>query len=219
MREEENQMKHLRTFCLLALVCFAMGAFAQAAKPAAPAASPAATPATSSAPQAPPTISAVVDREISIIEKEFVDAAEAMPEDKYNFTPAGLNIQGSDYKGVRTFAEEVKHVATANYMFWGAITGDPMLPGTNGPNGPDTIKTKAEIVKYLKDSYAIGHKAAGMLTPENIVGTVKIMMSPNPVSRLFVATFGVAHGFDHYGQLVEYLRMNGIIPPASRSNN
>jgi hypothetical protein len=104
-------------------------------------------------------------------------------------------------------------------MFWGAITGDPMLPGTNGPNGPDTIKTKAEIVKYLKDSYAIGHKAAGMLTPENIVGTVKIMMSPNPVSRLFVATFGVAHGFDHYGQVVEYLRMNGIIPPASRSNN
>jgi len=80
-------MKHLRTFCLLALVCFAMGAFAQAAKPATPAASPAATPATSPAPQAPPTISAVVDREISIIEKEFVDAAEAMPEDKYNFTP------------------------------------------------------------------------------------------------------------------------------------
>jgi len=71
-------------------------------------------------------------------------------------------------------------VATANYMFWGAITGDPMLPGTNGPNGPDTIKTKAEIVKYLKDSYAIGHKAAGMLTAENIVGMVKIMMSPNP---------------------------------------
>jgi hypothetical protein len=219
MREEENQMKHLRTFCVLVLICFAVGAFAQSAKPATPAASPAATPATSSAPQAPPTISAVVDREISIIEKEFVDAAEAMPEDKYNFTPAGLNIQGSDYKGVRTFAEEVKHVATANYMFWGAISGDPMLPGTNGPNGPDTIKTKAEIVKYLKDSYAIGHKAAGMLTPENIVGTVKIMMSPNPVSRLFVTTFGVAHGFDHYGQVVEYLRMNGIIPPASRSNN
>ena len=204
-------MKHLRTICLFALICFAMGAFAQpAAKPATPAPSPAA---------APPTISAVIDREISIIEKEFVDAAEAMPEDKYNFTPVGLNIQGSDYKGVRTFAEEVKHVATANYMFWGAISGDPMVPGTAGPNGPDTIKTKAEIVKYLKDSYVIGHKAAGMLTAENIVGTVKIMMSPNPVSRLFVATFAVAHGFDHYGQVVEYLRMNGIIPPASRGNN
>jgi uncharacterized damage-inducible protein DinB len=207
-------MKHLRTFCLLALVCFAMSAFAQTTKPAAPAASPAATPA------AAPTVGAVIDREISIIEKEFVDAADAMPEDKYNFTPAGLNLQGSDYKGVRTFAEEVKHVATANYMFWGAITGDPMLPGTTGPNGPDSIKTKADIMKYLKDSYAIGHKAAGTLTAENIVTTVKIpMMSPNPISKLFVATFGVAHGFDHYGQMVEYLRMNGIVPPASRGGN
>jgi hypothetical protein len=218
MREEENQMKYLRTFCLIALVCFAMGAFAQATKPAAPSsASPAATPAA----QAPaPTVSAAIDSQVSIIEREFVSAAEAMPEDKYSFTPAGLNIQGSDYKGVRTFAEEVKHVATANYMFWGTITGDPMLPGTSGPNGPDTIKTKAEIVKYLKDSFAIGHKAAGMLTADNIVSTVKIpMMSPNPIPKLFIATFGVAHGFDHYGQVVEYLRMNGIVPPASRGGN
>lgn len=205
-------MNYLRSLCLAAMLTFAMGALAQgAAKPATPAA-PAA--------QQPPAIGAVIDREISIIEKEFVDAADAMPEDKYNFTPAGLNIQGSDYKGVRTFAEEVKHVATANYMFWGAITGDAMLPGTSGPNGPDNIKTKAEIMKYLKDSFAIGHKAAGMLTAENIVSTVKIpMMSPNPISKLFVSTFGVAHGFDHYGQMVEYLRMNGIIPPASRSGN
>jgi uncharacterized damage-inducible protein DinB len=208
-------MKHVKVFCLLAVVCFAVGLFGQAkdtaaAKPA-PQAQPAAQPA--------PTIPTVIDREIGIIEKEVVDAAEAMPEDKYNFSPAGLNIQGSDYKGVRTFAEEVRHIATANYMFWGAITGDAMLSGTMGPNGPDTIKTKAEIMKYLKDSFAIGHKAAAMLNADNIVGTVKIAMSPNPVSRLFVSTFAVAHDFDHYGQMVEYLRMNGIVPPASRGQN
>ncbi len=207
-------MKQLKTFCMLAMMCFAASAFAQdagAAKPAAPAAKP--------APPAP-SISGAIDSQIKIIEKEFVSAAEAMPEDKYNFTPAGLNIPGSDYKGVRTFAEEVKHVATANYMFWGAITGDPMPAGTTGPNGPDTIKTKADIVKYLKDSYAIGHKAANMLTAENAVTTVSIpMMSPNPIPKLFLATFGVAHGFDHYGQVVEYLRMNGIVPPASRGGN
>src|SRR6266852_3618384 len=194
-----NLMKHLRMICIVAVLRLAVGL---SAKTAAPAATPAPAPQAQPSAQPAPTIPTVIDREISIIEKEFVDAAEAMPEDKYNFTPAGLNIQGSDYKGVRTFAEEVKHVATANYMFWGAISGDPMLPGTNGPNGPDTVKTKAEIVKYLKDSYAIGHKAAGMLTPENIVTTVKIPMSPNPISKLFVATFGVAHGFDHYGQMV-----------------
>ena len=207
-------MKQLKTFCMLAMMCFAMGAFAQdagSAKPAAPAAKP--------APPAP-SVSGAIDSQIKIIEKEFVSAAEAMPEDKYNFTPAGLNIPGSDYKGVRTFAEEVKHVATANYMFWGAITGDPMPAGTTGPNGPDNIKTKAEIVKYLKDSYAVGHKAANMLTAENAVTTVSLpMMSPNPIPKLFLATFGAAHGFDHYGQVVEYLRMNGIVPPASRGGN
>jgi len=207
-------MNRLRMFCFVALLCFAAGAFAQGAKPAAPAATPAAAPAQ------PPSVSAAVDSQISIIEREFVSAAEAMQEDKYNITPAGLTIQGSDYKGVRTFAEQVKHVATANYMFWGTITGDPMLPGTTGPNGPDAIKTKAEILKYLKDSFAIGHKAAGMLTAENIVSTVNIpMMSPKPIPKLFIATFGVAHGFDHYGQMVEYLRMNGIVPPASRGSN
>jgi uncharacterized damage-inducible protein DinB len=202
-------MNHLRTFYLGTVLLFATGAIAQGgAKPAAPAAAPA----------QPPTVGAVIDREISIIEREFVSAAEAMPEDKFNFTPIDLKIQGSSYEGVRTFAEEIKHVATANYMFWGAITGDPMLPGTSGPNGPDNIKTKAEIVKYLKDSFAVGHKAASLLTAETLVNTVKIPMSPNPVSKLFVSTFAVAHGFDHYGQVVEYLRMNGIVPPASRGN-
>jgi hypothetical protein len=207
-----EKMKNLKTFCLFALCFTTIGAFAQSAPQPAP------KPAASPAPV--PTVAAVINVEIGIIEKEFVSAAEAMPEDKYNFTPAGLNIQGSDYKGVRTFAEEVKHVATANYMFWGPITGDPMPAGTTGPNGPDNIKTKADIVKYLKDSYAIGHKAANMLTAENAVSTVSIpMLSPNPISKLFIATFGVAHGFDHYGQVVEYLRMNGIVPPASRGNN
>lgn len=206
-------MKQLRILCLFAL-CFTLGGFAQDAgssKAAAPAAKP--------APPAP-SVSGAIDGQIKIIEREIVSAAEAMPEDKYNFTPEGLKLQGSDYKGVRTFAEEVKHVATANYMFWGSITGDPMPAGVTGPNGPDNIKTKADIVKYLKDSYAIGHKAANMLTAENVVTTVSIpMMSPNPIPKLFVATFGVAHGFDHYGQMVEYLRMNGIVPPASRGNN
>jgi hypothetical protein len=197
---------------MLLVLSLATGAIAQ--KPAAPP-----SPAPQAQPTAPPTFNADIDREITTIEKEFVEAAEAMPEDKYGFTPASLNIQSSDYKGVRTFAEEVKHVATANYAFWGAITGDPMLAGTTGPNGPDSIKTKAEIMKYLKDSFAIGHKAASMVTPDNILGTVKISFIPNPVSRLYVCTFTVAHAFDHYGQMVEYLRMNGIIPPASRGNN
>jgi len=205
-------MKHLQVLCFLALLSFSIS---MAAQSGAPAAKPA-TPAPQAQP-APPTIAADVDRQVSMLEREFVGAAEAMPEDKFNFAPASLNIPGSEYKGVRTFAEQVKHVAATNYLLWGAITGDKSPLESKGDNGPDSLKTKAEIIKYLKDSYALGHKAAKSLTAENAVSTVASPFGgPNPMSRLFLATFSVAHAFDHYGQMVEYLRMNGIIPPASR---
>jgi uncharacterized damage-inducible protein DinB len=214
MREEENHMKHMRTFCLLALGCFAIGAFAQAAKPATAAATPAAQ-----APKASPTIAAAIDQQIGIIEKEFVDAAEAMPDEKFNFAPNALNIPNSKFKGVKTFAEEVRHVAATNYLLWGAITGDKSPIESKEDNGPSSLKTKAEIVKYLKDSFALGHKAAKSITAENAVAQVPSPFGPGQVTKLFCATFTVAHAFDHYGQMVEYLRMNGIIPPASRGGN
>ena len=204
-------MQRLRIFCVIALVCFAMSSFAQAAKPAA-------TPNAQAKKTEPPTIAAAVDQQVSTIEREFVGAAEAMPEDKYNFAPNSLNIQGSEFKGVRTFAEQVKHVAATNFLLWGAITGDKSPVPIESDNGPD-LKTKAEIVKYLKDSYALGHKAAKSLTAENVVAMVPSPFGPGQMSTLFCATFSVAHGFDHYGQMVEYLRMNGIIPPASRGGN
>src|ERR1041385_3212456 len=214
MREEENHMKHLRIFCLLALACFAMSGFAQAAKPAA-------TPNAQAKKTPPPSIASAVDRQISTLEREFVSAAEAMPDDKFNFTPESLNIPGSEYKTVKTFAEEVRHVAATNYLLWGAITGDksPIPFPFTEENGPSSLKTKAEIIKCLKDSFALGHKAAQSITAENAAGLVPNPFGQGQTTRLFCATFGVAHAFDHYGQMVEYLRMNGIIPPASRGGN
>lgn len=167
-------------------------------------------------PQPAPTIANQIDRQVTLVEKEFVEAAEAMPDDKFNFSPEGLNLSGSDYKGVRTFALEVRHVATANYFFWGSITGDKMPEGVKGPNGPENMTSKADIVKYLKDSFALGHKAAATLTAKNLNDNLKTMRGESP--RLYLASFPVAHAFDHYGQMVEYLRMNGIVPPASRQN-
>src|ERR1700736_1581820 len=158
-------MKHLRTFCLTALLCFAMGAFAQTATPAA-------TPNAQAKKTAPPTIASAIDQQVGIIEKEFVDAAEAMPDDKFNFTPSSLNIPNSEYKGVKTFAEEVRHVAATNYLLWGAITGDKSPIESKEDNGPSSLKTKAEIVKYLKDSFAIGHKAAKSMTAESAIAQV-----------------------------------------------
>src|ERR1700690_4453769 len=159
-----------------------------------------------------PTISSVADGEISGIEKEIVAAAEAIPEDKFNFSPESMKIPGSEYKGVRTFAGQVKHGAVANHFLWAPLTGDTVPDGWEKDNAPENLKSKAEIVQFLKESFALGHKAAATLTAENI------LQSPghSKSTRLFLATFGVAHAYDHYGQLVEYLRMNGIVPPPSR---
>ena len=154
----------------------------------------------------------MVDRQISGIEKQITDAAEAMPEEKFNFSPEGLNIAGSDYKGVRTFALEMKHVAASNYALWSAVTGEKIPDDYRGGNGPENLKSKAEILKFLKDSFAMGHKAAAALTTENMLQPGEGIKAP----RLHLVTFGVAHAYDHYGQIVEYLRMNGIVPPASR---
>ena len=211
-------MKQMRTFCLLAILTFAVGAFAQGgAKPAAPAASPAAQ----AQPTPPPitSLSALVDRQVSQYEKNVLDVAEAMPEDKYNFTPITLNIPGSEYKTVKTFAEEVRHVAATNFLLWDAITGDKPPIESKEDNGPSSLKTKAEIIKYLKDSFALGHKAAHSITAENAAAQVPSPFGQGQTTKLFCATFAVAHAFDHYGQMVEYLRMNGIIPPASRGGN
>lgn len=202
-------MKSMKTFCMLlavsgTFVLLKNAALAQAA------ASPQATPP-------PATIVSAADSQVSVIEREFVSAAEAMPDDKFNFTPESLNIPGSDFKKVRTFAQQVKHVAATNYLLWGTITGDKSPVAMKDDEGPESLKTKAEIVKYLKDSFAVGHKAAQTLTPDNAASPFpNVFGGKNPMPRLFMVTFGVAHGFDHYGQIVEYLRMNGIIPPASR---
>jgi len=157
----------------------------------------------------------MVDDEITAIERQIIDVAEAMPEDKYNFSPDSLNLLGDDYKGVRTFALQVKHVAASNYFIWSTLTGDKLPDNLKDGNGPTDLKTKADILKFLKDSFAQGHKAAATLTVENMLQPVRQGKSP----RLHRAEFGVAHAFDHYGQMVEYLRMNGIVPPASRGNS
>jgi uncharacterized damage-inducible protein DinB len=200
-------MKRRPFFLLLAVLIFTAIALRQGKNSAAAAASPQA--------QQAPTLASNVDREVSAIEKQVVEAAEAMPEDKFNFSPESLHISGSDYTGVRTFAVQVKHIAASNYFIWSPLTGDKLPEGLKDGNGPESLKTKADILRFLKDSFALGHKAAATLTAEN-------MLQPpggGKSSRLHLAEFGVAHAFDHYGQMVEYLRMNGVVPPASRGRS
>ena len=204
-------MKQTRIFPLLAVLILTGAALGQGTKSATAANGP----QTQQLQQPAPTIASTVDREISTVEKEIVEAAEAMPEDKFNFSPESLNIPGDDFKGVRTFAVQVKHVAASNYFLWSPLTGDKLPEGLKDGNGPADLKSKADIIKFLKDSFALGHKAAATWTTQNMLQTAEHSKS----SRLHLATFAVAHAFDHYGQMVEYLRMNGILPPASRGKS
>jgi uncharacterized damage-inducible protein DinB len=157
-----------------------------------------------------PTIASELDSQLNELESAFVSLAEAMPEDKYSYAPSA-----GEFKGVRTFAQEVKHVAFANHVFFGAIVGEKAEAGP-GREGPESIRTKAEILSYLRESFAMGHRAIGTITPANAVTVVENAPVPRFKTRLAMATHACAHAYDHYGQFVEYLRANGIVPPASR---
>ena len=203
-------MTTLRIFLLSAMLIFAVNALGQDKKTIA-----AATASQAQASQAAPTLASAIDSEISAVEKQVLDAADAMPEDKFNFSPESLNLSGGNYKGVRTFAVQVKHIAASNYFIWSGLTGEKLPANLKDGNGPENLKTKTEILTFLKDSFALGHRAAATLTTENMLQTPEHSKS----TRLHLATFGVAHAFNHYGQMVEYLRMNGIVPPASRGKS
>ena len=164
--------------------------------------------------RSPHSLSDAVLRQLKGIEKNIVDVAEAMPDDKFNFTPQNLKIAGSSFDGVRTFAEQVKHLATDNYAIWSPVTGDLIPSGIKNVNGPDELKSKAEIIKYLKDSFAEGHKAIATLTAENAMDMLPFRGSK--LARLDLVFYALTHANDHYGQMVVYLRMSGIVPPASR---
>jgi hypothetical protein len=176
-------------------------------------ATPAARAQGGSAEHKAPTFTSILDMNYGIVEQEFVSAAEAMPEDKYSFAPTN-----GEFKGVRTFAEEVKHVAFANHLYFGPLMGETFDTAhiEAESNGPASLKTKAEIVQYLKDSFALGHKAIATFTADNLTTPLEKPVFPFLSTRLFIVEIATWHPMDHYGQMVEYLRMNGIIPPASR---
>jgi uncharacterized damage-inducible protein DinB len=136
-------------------------------------------------------------------EEEVVSAAEAMPADKYNFAPTNGTFQG-----VRTFGQQVSHIAESQYYFFGNFG----LKTSVDSDAIQKLTSKDDIVKALKDSYAFAHQAIETITVENAFEE----FGEHKSTRAGLAAMGLAHTNDHYGQMVVYLRMNGIIPPASR---
>lgn len=156
------------------------------------------------------------DATLTAFESEMMGAVKAMPADKYNFAPSAAifkDSQKTDYlspdnKGVRSFGAMVGHVAQTNYFLAGSLSG--MKPDVD-VKAIGSMTDKAQLVSALEASFAFAHKAIDTLTPQNAFESVR-----GNQTRASLAGYVVAHGFDHYGQLVEYLRMNGIVPPASR---
>ncbi len=142
---------------------------------------------------------------LSGIEAEFVGAAEAMPADKYDFAPPTTY---GEFKGVRTFGEEVKHVIEANEYY----LHDPSTPLKDNRAEIAKLKSKDEIIAALKATFVQAHKLVDGITPQNA------FVMTDSGTRAGMASMGIAHMLDHYGQMVEYLRMNGIVPPASRKS-
>jgi hypothetical protein len=153
----------------------------------------------------------VIDSWISNTETHLVPVANAMPEDKYAFAPSN-----GEFKNVRTFAEQLKHLAANNYRQAAVILGEKPTADQINEQGPDSVKTKAEIVDYVKGSFTALHKAVATINEKNQVESINGNAVVWQRARLGLAIDAVAHSFDHYGQLVEYLRMNGIVPPDSR---
>jgi len=143
-----------------------------------------------------------------MVEKDFTSLAEAMPEEKWNFKPT----QGS-FTGARTFAEQVKHVACGNEAWAKKLRGEKS-PERCDLGGPNPAKTKAEILGYLKETFAMMDREIEATTLENLLSAVKGPYAGD--NRFEVLTSALWHASDHYGQLVEYARMNGVVPPASR---
>ena len=155
-----------------------------------------------------------LDEPLGLLEHEMMGLVNAMPADKFGFAPAAGTFaaaQGAKFEGVRTFAAEATHVAEANYYFFSSISG--LKPDVD-VKAVETMTKKEDIVSVLAKSFAFGHKSIATITAQNAFLPIKPVDGMK--TRASLAAFSVAHGYDHYGQMVEYLRMNGGIPPGSR---
>lgn len=156
----------------------------------------------------------IIDYIISLQEKRILEVAEVMPAAKYLFVPTK-----GEFKGVRTFAEQLKHIAADNYLLGAGILGEKtQVDVGRGESGSTTLRTKPEIIAYVRGSFTYMHRAAASIDDANSpIPTPAISPWPRgTATRLGVAIEDCLHTWDHYGQLVEYLRMNGIVPPESR---
>jgi uncharacterized damage-inducible protein DinB len=196
-------------FCCITALLIICGVALRAAGESRPAQASTSKPARTGQNDIPASIAESVSGPLQFTEGSLLGLAEAMPEDKYSFVPTA-----GKFEDVRSFGEQVKHVACAQFAFFNEFEGK-QPPADCEKGGHDPAKTKAELVKYLKDSFDYSNCVLATLTAKNALERVEGRYG-GPNTRLGISVIAVWHITDHYGQLVEYLRMNGLVPPMTQ---
>lgn len=151
-----------------------------------------------------------LEKRVDGMEKQLLAAAEAMPPDRYTFVPTA-----GTFRGVRSFSKQLKHAAAVHYIVGAAILNEPPPADAADERGPDAARTKAEVIQYVKDSCAYLRKAVATINAQNLLEPLKTPFGSGMETRLGLVMSAMIHSSNHYGQIVEYLRMNNIVPPAS----
>ena len=155
--------------------------------------------------------SAALQALVSNAEKLMMGVASEMPADKYDFVPSG-----GEFRGVRTFGRQLKHAAAVQYLVANSILGERVTAEMSDELGPDQVRAKPDVIAYLQGSFEALHRAAATVDDRNAFAPIAGVFSSAPTTRTGLVAGALEHTSNHYGQVVEYLRMNGIIPPASR---
>jgi uncharacterized damage-inducible protein DinB len=130
--------------------------------------------------------------------------AEKVPEDLYSFKPT---------PEVRSIAQLLGHIADSQFGMCAAAAGEK--PPQTGIE--KTLNSKAQLSKAVADSNAYCDKVIAGMDDKKGMEVIQFFTGPTP--RLHVLTFNIAHSYEHYGNLVTYMRLKGIVPPSSESNS
>lgn len=158
--------------------------------------------------QASPDVRQVFDQQLTDVEHEVMGVLETMPTDKFGFVP-----KDGAFSTTRTFGAQARHIGFCLNEVAVALLGEPMLPHPD-QEGPRNVKSKEEVVRYLKEAFAHAHRALGTLTNGNLLEQIADPYVEGwHTTRLNAAVIFLSHTWDHYGQMVEYLRINNLRPP------
>jgi len=210
----------LRIFAVISATALSLAPLGRAQEPQQPSppAQQAAPPLTDAVPDDLPGKTIVQLFELQ--EYEVRSSAEAMPADKWDYRPAPTYFKAEKPEygppQVRTFAEQVKHVACSNFAFAAELDG-AKPPEACDKGGPSPAKTRVELLNYLRDSFEALKKSLAAITVKNMNDPIEGPYA-TPNNRLGLAEVCIWHAADHYGQMTIYLRENNVVPPTSRAN-